>query len=361
MSNKLEYMIVIAIIAVLAGAVGKYALWIENRGEQRSSSGGKTGLALNGQNIGPETLESPPKSAPYAAVSQNDEKKAKSIVPQLETIGVGDTDNRSRSIMNTSETNSSETIGSAVDTSNPATKDSGLTVTQTVYVPAKEKRHAFRIPVLYYHSVANKPGYGTVIAPKKLEEQMAYLAKEGYRVLNMKDFIDIWEGHKEAPDKSVLITFDDGYTDNYTDAMPILKKYGFTAVLFMMPGWVGKEGYLNWEQIKEMRQAGWDIYPHSMTHTQLSTLSKQQQQIEIAESRKQIEEKLGSTADVFCYPYGSYNKNTIDILKENGFRFAFTIEQGPAEASQNPLLLKRLYINSQEDMNMFVKKLKQSK
>lgn len=213
------------------------------------------------------------------------------------------------------------------------------------------------IPVLNYHSINYDPGNIVVLSPEKFEEQMTYLFKEGYTTLRIQDFSDIFQGKKKAPSKAVLLTFDDGYTDNYDIAMPILKQFGFHATLFMTPGWVGKAGYLNWEQVKEMQLAGWDIQPHGMSHPRLPTLSKEKQIMEIEESRKWIEQELGGTADVFAYPYGEYNNHTLTILKENKFRYAFTIQQGRAAPSQNPLLLKRLFVNGEEELKMFIQKL----
>jgi peptidoglycan/xylan/chitin deacetylase (PgdA/CDA1 family) len=222
-----------------------------------------------------------------------------------------------------------------------------------------EKREV-RIPVLNYHSIGIDPGNPAVITPQKFEEQMKYLKTENYTALRIQDFKDIWEGKKQAPLKPVLITFDDGYTDNYEQAMPILQKYAFHATLFLITGWTDKEGYLNWDQVKEMQQAGWDIMPHSMSHPHLPRLSLEKQKLEIVESRKLIEEKLGGVADVFCYPYGEYNQRTLNLLKENKFQYAFTIQQGHASSSENPLLIKRLFIHGGENMDAFKKKLSKS-
>jgi peptidoglycan/xylan/chitin deacetylase (PgdA/CDA1 family) len=226
---------------------------------------------------------------------------------------------------------------------------------------ASSKQPRFRIPVMNYHSVNIDPGNVVVISPAKLEEQMQYLADNSYHVLTLQQFIDIWEGKAEAPPKSVLLTFDDGYTDNYTEAMPILKKFNFPATLFMTPGWVGQDGYLNWEQVEEMRSNGWDIQPHGMSHTSLPKLNKEEQLYEITEARKLIEEKFNTKANVFCYPYGHYNKTTLSILKEHEFLFGFTIEQGRADPTQSPYELRRLFVNGEEDLKMFANKLEKWK
>lgn len=215
------------------------------------------------------------------------------------------------------------------------------------------------IPVLNYHSVTLDPGNVVVISPAKLEAQMKYLHDHGYTPISLDTFINLIEKKNGivAPDKPVLLTFDDGYVDNVEEAMPILAKYNFPATLFMSPGMVEDPSYLNWEGVKQLQQAGWDIQPHGMTHPHLAKLSAEEQAYQITEARKLIEEQLGTQADVFCFPYGEYNQTTLKLLKEHGFRYAFTIEQGYTTNQQSPYLLKRLFINGEESLKAFINKL----
>ncbi|MDD9271038.1 polysaccharide deacetylase family protein [Paenibacillus sp. GCM10023248] len=232
-----------------------------------------------------------------------------------------------------------------------------VTVTAATYVPKALKKVS--IPVLNYHSVAIDPGNIVVISPDKLKEQMAYLHKQGYTPLKLDTFIRLLEGDDslQVPEKPVLLTFDDGYIDNYEQAMPILAKYGFPATLFVSPGMTEQDGYLNWEQIRKLHEAGWDIQPHGMSHPHLPRLGADEQTYEIVEARKQIEAKLGTKADIFCYPYGEYNKTTLKILKQHGFRYAFTTEQGVATNQQPPYQLKRIFVNGEENLKAFAAKL----
>ncbi|GAA3402308.1 polysaccharide deacetylase family protein [Paenibacillus hodogayensis] len=225
--------------------------------------------------------------------------------------------------------------------------------------PVKPQRAKFSIPVLNYHSIGVEPDNNAVLDPRKLDEQMAYLADQGYTALTLRQFIGIWDGAANVPAKPVLLTFDDGYTDNYTEALPILQKYGFTATLFVSPGMVGQDGYFaDWEQLRALRDAGWDIQPHGMTHPYLHKLTAEEQRSEIAESIRLVKEQMGVDTEVFCYPYGMRNKDTLKLLEEHGVRFAFTIDQGRTEPTQHPLLLKRLFVGGKESMDTFKKKLK---
>ncbi|MNI09083.1 Poly-beta-1,6-N-acetyl-D-glucosamine N-deacetylase precursor [compost metagenome] len=229
-----------------------------------------------------------------------------------------------------------------------STTVSSVTVNDSVY-----KTASIRIPILNYHSVTVQPGNPAAITPAKLEEQMQYLADNDYTPLTLKEFIDIWEGREKPPAKPILLTFDDGYKDNYTEAMPILAKHDFRATLFMSPGMVEDGYFLNWEEVKEMQKGGWDIQPHGMTHPHLPQLNKEKQTYEITEAKRQIEEQLGITSDIYCYPYGERNQTTLSILKEHGFRYAFTIDQGKATSDQHPFLIRRLFVNGEAGMNSF--------
>ncbi|WP_243735096.1 polysaccharide deacetylase family protein [Paenibacillus turpanensis] len=232
-------------------------------------------------------------------------------------------------------------------------------VTEKVYLP--DPKQPISIPVLNYHSVSVEPGNSAVVTPEQFAEQMEYLFNEGYTPLKLADFIEIYEFKKAPPQKPVLLTFDDGYVDNLTAADPVLKKYQFPATVFVSPGVAGTKNFMNWEQIRELHKAGWDIQAHGMTHPQLPKLSKDKQEHEIKESKRLIEEELGTKVEVFCYPYGQYNKTTLSLLKENGYRYAFTIQQGRTTTEQPALELKRIFVNGEESLQTFAKRLESSK
>jgi peptidoglycan/xylan/chitin deacetylase (PgdA/CDA1 family) len=227
----------------------------------------------------------------------------------------------------------------------------------TVTPPPSDKPK-ISIPVLNYHSVAIDPGNIVAISPEKLTKQMEYLKETGYTPLTLQAFTGIMEGTMDAPNKPVLLTFDDGYTDNYENVLPLFTKLQFPATIFISPGMTEHDGYVNWEQVKKMKEARWDIQPHGMTHPHLPKLSAEEQAYEILEAKQQIEKQLGTSADVFCYPYGEYNKTTLKLLQDNGFRYAFTIQQGHATDKQSPFILKRLFINGEESLDAFIRKLK---
>ncbi len=229
---------------------------------------------------------------------------------------------------------------------------------QTAVAQAETHLQPQQIPVLNYHSITIDPGNRAVITPAKFEEQMLYLSKNGYHTLTLQQFIDYMDGTiSTLPKKPVLLTFDDGYADNYEHALPLLKKLNFHATLFVSPGTTEDGYFLNWDQIKEMHEAGWDIQPHGMTHPHLPKLSAKSQAYEISEAKRQIDEQLKINTTVFCYPFGEKNETTLKLLQEHGFRYAFTIEQGLTTRGQNRLLLKRLFVNGEESIEPWIVRL----
>ncbi|MEK8130126.1 polysaccharide deacetylase family protein [Paenibacillus filicis] len=280
------------------------------------------------------------------------------LTPDLAVSATGPAEEPAESASAVAETTSARDRLSDQQLQTPANSSAAPVSAETVSAAAYEKKAKLvSIPVLNYHSIGKKPGSTLVLDPELLAAQMDYLDREGYTPLTLSDFMLVLEHKLEKPDKPVLLTFDDGYMDNYELAMPILQRYNFPATLFMSPGSVGQPDYLTWEQAKEMKEAGWDIQPHGMTHPRLSKLSAAKQRLEITEASRLIEEELGVKSLVFCYPYGDFNNDTLAILKEEGFKYAFTIEQGLTTSRQHPLQLKRIYVNAQDSLKQWARKL----
>lgn len=216
--------------------------------------------------------------------------------------------------------------------------------------------------VLMYHSVDENKEFFTVSAGE-FERQMKYLADNKYKVLSASDLIKSIEDGTEIPSKTVVLTFDDGYQDNYKNAFPILKKYGFLATIFVTTGSMSgtritSKGTviptLSWGQIKEMANSGFvEFFPHTHTHPKLDLISDDELRNEIRVSKEIIEKELNKKINVFAYPYGQSNQKVRDILKQEGFKAAFTVETGPVTAKVDPLLIKRNSIDSRITFTMF--------
>lgn len=231
----------------------------------------------------------------------------------------------------------------------------------TSQVAADEQQHGIAIPVLNYHSIGVEPGNTYVLHPDMFARQMDYLAAHHYTPLTLGEFARIIEKKQPSPERPVLLTFDDGYANNAEVAMPILQRHGFPATLFLSPGFIGQPGYLSWSQVQELSAAGWDIAPHGLTHPHLPQLSIEQQREEITESRRSIEQALGKSADVFAYPFGEYNEDTLKILKEAAYRYAFTTKEGYASSNQSPYELSRIVVHGEDDFATWIQKLSANK
>jgi len=197
---------------------------------------------------------------------------------------------------------------------------------------------------------------------------MAYLKKHNYRVISLSDLVSCLETKTDLPKKAVVLTFDDGYQDNYFNVWPILKKYNFAATIFLVPGLIGQEmnnaqkiplKILDWPQIQEMHQSGLvDFQPHSLTHPRLDKISLEQVRKEIKESRKIIEERLNKTCSFFAYPFGKYNEEVKQIVKKEGFKAALSIKAGLVKEGDDVFELNRISVNSRISLVRFRAKLK---
>ncbi|VBB09815.1 polysaccharide deacetylase [Lucifera butyrica] len=195
--------------------------------------------------------------------------------------------------------------------------------------------------VLEYHSISHLGGL-FCLAPDTFEQQMGYLAQNGYTAISLDQLSAGLNDEDALPAKPVLITFDDGYTDNYTTALPILEKYGLRATVFIITGKVDQPGYLTWAQIKDMLARGIDIGSHTVSHRDLSKLSAVEQEKELKESKKTLEKALSRPIDYLAYPFGGFNAATLRLLGETGYLGAFSGIPGVNTANTNPYILHRI-------------------
>jgi peptidoglycan/xylan/chitin deacetylase (PgdA/CDA1 family) len=200
------------------------------------------------------------------------------------------------------------------------------------------------IPVLNYHMVDNL-NISLSLAPTQFDEQMQYLHENGYQSITPEQLIDYLKYGRGLPDKPVLITFDDGYLDNYTKAYPILKKYGFTATIFLFTSLVGKDPrFMTWEEVREMQQDGFSFGSHTVNHLAITTLAPQQVMNELVESSREMERALGVRPKYFAYPTGAYTRQTAELVRQAGYEAAFTIRYGRAGAESDLYAIERIPI-----------------
>ncbi|MBQ7516352.1 MAG: polysaccharide deacetylase family protein [Schwartzia sp.] len=209
-----------------------------------------------------------------------------------------------------------------------------------------DEANGVKIVVLNYHKIENLHNSLSVL-PEDFDRQMRYLQDNGFHVISPAELHAALAEGAELPENPVLITFDDGYQDNYKNAYPILQKYGFRATIFVVTSFLDQAlpGYLTWAQAAEMEASGLiDIESHTVTHGSMTELSDEQLRYELAESKRDIEKRLGKQVEFIAYPTGTYNLHIASLVKEAGYKGAFTIKYGNVDAASNLYALERVPI-----------------
>ena len=216
------------------------------------------------------------------------------------------------------------------------------------------------VPILMYHSVnthISKGMEGLAVSPDTFDRQMNFLKSHHYNVIPLEDLVNLIKDNKKIPPKTIAITFDDGYLDNYTYVFPVLKKYRLPATVFIIVNEVGrKEGdRLGWEQIKEMQDSGLVTFgSHTLRHERLINIkSPQDLKAEVFESKKILEDKLSRKVNLFSYPEGCYNREIRQLVIDAGYSAATATIPGKQPLKNDLFLLKRLRI-SENARNMFI-------
>ncbi|WP_162921742.1 polysaccharide deacetylase family protein [Listeria costaricensis] len=219
--------------------------------------------------------------------------------------------------------------------------------TQTAFTRGEhdESPDTLAIPVLMYHSINENVKNNLIISPNEFEEQMKWLKDNGYHPLYLRELGDMLETGKNVPDKPVVITFDDGYQDNYTNAYPILKKYALPANIFVITSKIGADNHFDEQAMKEMSANGIEMESHTVNHPELNQLPYEAQLRELTDSKKRIEAITGQEVNSICYPVGRYNEDTEKAAQEAGYRMGFAIENSTANKNQGMYRLKRLRVS----------------
>lgn len=210
--------------------------------------------------------------------------------------------------------------------------------------PGLDSVNGPKVIVLNYHKIDNMH-ISLSVKPEDFERQMKYLAEHNFRSITPQELYAALVGGAELPENPVLITFDDGYMDNYTNAYPILKKYGLKATIFVITGFLDRAqpGYFTWGQAAEMEASGLiNIESHTVTHTSLTDLTEEQVKMELERSKNDIERRLGKQVDFLAYPTGTYNLHIAALVKEAGYKGAFTVKYGNVDRASNVFAIERV-------------------
>ncbi len=225
----------------------------------------------------------------------------------------------------------------------------------------------YSLPVLLYHRIVNKDSiigkHKIYVFAKNFRKQMKYLKDNGYQTIT---FYDIKKNPEMDLYKKVIITFDDGYVDNYELAFPILKEYGLKALIYLVTkinhnAWGVKEGepkidMMHAEQVKEMSDYGIEMGGHTQNHVNLLQLDSDEQLIEIKGSKEDVEAITKKEAISFAYPFGGIDENIKLITKQAGFDFAVSTNTGPKQFGDDLFQIRRIEITPKTSLSSFKNK-----
>ena len=230
-------------------------------------------------------------------------------------------------------------------------------------------RDRYVVPILMYHRVGDSPSNSiyhqgvhheslNAVSVKVFDRQMAYLKNNGYTVISLADLVEGFHKSRMFDRKTAVITFDDGYKDNYTNAFPILKKYDLPATVFVISDSVGTADFMTWEQLKEIDKAGFKVGSHTRRHAYLPDLGGDISRLEdeIINSKKILEEKLGQPVLFFSYPSGGFGDSIKEVIKKAGYVGACATNRGYDRFNRDVYELKRIRINGDDiDIVLFMK------
>jgi GT2 family glycosyltransferase/peptidoglycan/xylan/chitin deacetylase (PgdA/CDA1 family) len=230
-----------------------------------------------------------------------------------------------------------------------------------------------------YHSISPDPEPGvpayfrTNTSPVAFRRQMEHLVQRGYSSIDLPQMVEILQAGQPRTLKSVIITFDDGFRDFRTEALPILREYGLTATIFLPTAYIqsttaffqGKQ-CLTWSEVRELRRAGICFGSHTVKHPQLALLSWGEVEREVRDSKTELEQQLGEPVSAFAHPFAfpqvdrHYVRKLRTLLLEAGYSCCVTTEIGRVKPGADPLRCRRLPINSLDDPELFQAKLEGS-
>ena len=222
-------------------------------------------------------------------------------------------------------------------------------------------RTVLDLPILMYHYIREPPpfrldpiGYKLSVAPDVFAAQMDWLAANDYHTVTFEDMRRYWARVAPLPPRPVIITLDDGYSDLYTAAFPILSGHGFTAVAYIVSGFVGQRGYVTQAEVQEMDRYGIEIAAHSVNHANLARCSQATLTYQLAQSRSWLESVLGHPVIDMAYPSGQYNQATIGAVQRAGYYSAVTEVNSVQHTQADRYEWGRVRVTGGEPLPLFV-------
>ncbi|MGP4090249.1 polysaccharide deacetylase family protein [Streptomyces sp. KR55] len=221
-----------------------------------------------------------------------------------------------------------------------------------------------RVPILMYHSVATDPNDATralSVTPDAFARQMTVIGDLGLTPVTTADLAARWRTGRPLPPRPVLVTFDDGYEGVHRHALPVLAKHGFPATLFVSTGWLrgaydtggGLDRMLDWDQVRELADAGVEIGGHSHSHPQLDQLDDAALRFELTRCRDIVAGELGALPVSFAYPYGYSSRRVRQEVRATGYAQALAVGNDLARRRQGPYALRRVTVRRSTGLEEF--------
>ncbi|HXJ77836.1 MAG TPA: polysaccharide deacetylase family protein [Candidatus Methylomirabilis sp.] len=221
------------------------------------------------------------------------------------------------------------------------------------------------VPILCYHNLGPESKGRLLLAASKFDEQMRYLKANDYRVVSLADFVEFTRLDRQLPQRSVVLTFDDGYKSFMQYAFPLLKELGFTATLFVYTDYIGAgKNALSWQDLKELTAVGFDIEAHSKTHGDLrrgaaepDAQYQRRMQAELGQPQDLFRRNLGQPRPIIAFPYGSWDESLLGRLTDYGYVAGFSVRRQGNASFIRPLAGNRSQIYSEMTIEDFAKNL----
>ncbi len=217
-----------------------------------------------------------------------------------------------------------------------------------------------------YHHVNSAPPPSEfearlTVTDADFSRQLAYLRCAGYSSVTLAQLFDGIYNGAPLPSKPVVLTFDDGYADAYTNAFPLLRGQGFGATFSIVTGFVGQSGYVTWEQVQEMSRSTMEIASHSVNHVSLDKAPDEIVRAELADSKRILEEKLARPVEFFTYPAGEpfyrgtpeRQRQVVEMVREAGYRGALAVKNSLTQDPAAPYSFSRLRVTGGVDLRKF--------
>lgn len=209
-------------------------------------------------------------------------------------------------------------------------------------------KHLYTVPILTYHHFGYEKN-SLYVTPENFARQLRFMKNKGYQVISLETLIKGIQTGKKFPHGTVVITVDDGYKDNYVYAYPLLQQYKVPATIFVSSSNVNKEGYLSFQDLREMSSRGISFGCHTKSHSYLPGLpTKDLRRSEIVDCKRDIESIAKIPVQTFCYPTGGFTVEVKKLVQDAGYLGACTTNRGESISQEDLFALKRVKVTNND-------------